>query len=151
VRRRGLGATPILVRSHAVLITLPSALAGSVPGLRNIAGSLSLITGAVYSLATAATLWPRDERLAARWPLIVLSAVHAAALFIGTYSTFSGLAGQDVVPSITSLFGFIYFESIIFALGASVFILALIKERNEAAGIGSRLSTTDMAMRLAAR
>jgi len=72
-------------------------------------------------------------------------------LFIGTYSTFSGLAGQDVVPSITSLFGFIYFESIIFALGASVFILALIKERNEAAGIGSRLSTTDMAMRLAAR
>jgi diguanylate cyclase (GGDEF)-like protein len=38
------------------------------------------------------------------------------------------------VPPITSLFGFIYFESIIFALGTSVFILALFKERNEAAG-----------------
>jgi hypothetical protein len=61
--------------------------------------------------------------------------LHAAALLIGTYSTFSGSTGQDVVPSITSLFGFIYFESIIFALGTSVFILALVKERNEAAGM----------------
>jgi diguanylate cyclase (GGDEF)-like protein len=61
--------------------------------------------------------------------------LHAAALLIGTYSTVSGSTGQDVVPSITSLFGFIYFESIIFAVGTSVFILALVKERNEAAGM----------------
>ena len=33
------------------------------------------------------------------------------------------------------LVGFIYFESIIFAVGTSVFILALVKERNEAAGM----------------
>jgi diguanylate cyclase (GGDEF)-like protein len=64
-----------------------------------------------------------------------LSAVHAAALLIGTYSTFIGSTGQDVVPSIASLFGFIYFESIIFALGTSVFILTLVKERNEAASM----------------
>ena len=61
--------------------------------------------------------------------------MHAAALLIGTYSTISGSTAQDVVPSITSLFGFIYFESIIFALGTSVFILALVKERNEAVGM----------------
>ena len=36
-----------------------------------------------------------------------------------------------------SLFGLIYFESIIFALGTSVFILALVKERNEAAGMAA--------------
>ena len=110
-------------------------LAGIVPGLRSIAGSLSLTAGAVYSIATATTLWPSKERLAARWPLVGLSALHAAALLIGTYSTVSGSTGQDVVPSITSLFGFIYFESIIFALGTSVFILALVKERNEAVGV----------------
>jgi diguanylate cyclase (GGDEF)-like protein len=110
-------------------------LAGVVPGLRSIAGSLSLTAGAVYSVGTATTLWPGKERLAARWPLIGLSGLHAAALLIGTYSTVSGSTGQDVVPSITSLFGFIYFESIIFAVGTSVFILALVKERNEAAGM----------------
>ncbi len=110
-------------------------LASVIPSLRSIAGSLSLIAGAVYSSATATTLWPGKERLAARWPLIGLSGLHAAALLIGTYSTLTGSTGQDVVPSIASLFGFIYFESIIFALGTSVFILALVKERSEAAGM----------------
>ena len=110
-------------------------LAGGVPGLRDATGSLSLTIGAVYTVATATTLWlGRKERLAARWPLISLSAVHATALWIGTYSTLSGSTGQDAVPSITSLFGFIYFESIIYALGTSVFVLALVKERNEVAG-----------------
>lgn len=118
-----------------VLGPLVVALAGGVLGLRSIAGSLSLIAGAVYSLLCVTTLWPGKERLAARWPLIGLSGAHAVALLIGTYSTFSGSTGQDVVPSITSLFGFIYFESVIFALGTSVFILALVKERNEAAGM----------------
>ena len=115
------------------------ALAGSIPDLRNIiAGSLALATGAVYTLATAATLWlGREERLAARQPLIILMAVHGAALLIGTYSTFTGSTGQDTVPAITSLFGFIYFESIVFALGTTVFILALVKERNEAAGMAA--------------
>src|SRR5471032_421245 len=109
-------ASPVLVVLGPVVV----ALAGSVPGLNNIAGSLSLIAGAIYSIATATTLWPGKERLAARWPLIVLSAVHASALFIGTYSTFIGSTSQDIVPSLTSVFGFIYFESIIFALGTSV-------------------------------
>jgi diguanylate cyclase (GGDEF)-like protein len=127
------------------------ALAGIVPGLNNIAGSLSLIAGAIYSIATATTLWPGKERLAARWPLIVLSAVHALALFIGTYSTLIGSTSQDIVPSLTSVFGFIYFESIIFALGTSVFILALVKERNEAAGMtaGRTDSLTGIANRTA--
>jgi hypothetical protein len=36
-------------------------------------------------------------------------------LLIGTYST-AGTTGQDTVPSLPSMFGFIYFESIVFAL-----------------------------------
>jgi diguanylate cyclase (GGDEF)-like protein len=108
-------------------------LAGGVPGLQSAPGSLSLAIGAAYTLATATTLWlARKERLAARFPLVILSAVHAVALLIGTYSTLNGSTGQDAVPSIMSLFGFIYFESIVFALGTAVFILALVKERNEA-------------------
>jgi hypothetical protein len=111
------------------------ALSGGIPGIREFAGSLSLAMGAAYVLATATTLsLGRKERLAARLPLVILSVVHAAALLTGTYSTFTGSTAQDTVPPIASLFGFIYFESIIFALGTSVFILALVKERNEAAG-----------------
>jgi diguanylate cyclase (GGDEF)-like protein len=37
------------------------------------------------------------------------------------------------VPPLMSVFGLIHFESIIFSLGTAVFILALVKERNEAA------------------
>jgi diguanylate cyclase (GGDEF)-like protein len=119
----------------ALLGPVAVSLAGGIPGLREFVGSIGLTVGAAYTLASATTLWlRRQERLAARWPLIILSAAHGTALLIGTYSTFTGSTGQDSVPSISSLFGFIYFESIIFALGTSVFILALVKERNEAAG-----------------
>jgi len=68
---------------------------------------------------------------------------------IGTYSTFTGSTAQDTVPPIASLFGFIYFESIIFALGTSVFILALVKERNEAAGLSA--ARTDSLTGIASR
>jgi diguanylate cyclase (GGDEF)-like protein len=110
-------------------------LSNVAPGLREVNGSAPLAAGTLYTMASATTLWlGRSERLAARWPLVILSAVHAAALLIGTVSAFEGATRHDVVPSIASFFGFIYFESIIFALGTTVFILALIKERNEAAG-----------------
>ena len=81
--------------------------------------------------------------------LVILLTVHAAFYLVGTYSTFSGSTGQDGVPSIMSLFGLIYFESIIFALGTSVFILALIKERNEAAGMAA--ARTDSLTGIASR
>jgi diguanylate cyclase (GGDEF)-like protein len=54
---------------------------------------------------------------------------------IGIYSTSSGSTDQTGLPRLASLFGLIYFETIVFALGTSVFILALIKERNEAVGM----------------
>ena len=118
----------------ALLGPIVVGLAGGLPHVPG--GTLSLAVGATYSLAIAATLWDsRQEKLNARWPLIILSAVHSAALWVGTYSTVFGSTDQDAVPSLASMFGFIYFESIVFTLGISVFILALIKERNEAASM----------------
>jgi diguanylate cyclase (GGDEF)-like protein len=118
----------------ALLGTVVVGLANGIPGIGDVTGSLGLATGAVYLFAAAIALWlGRKERLAARWPIIAFTALHAAVLLVGTYSTLEGSTGQDVVPSVMSLFGFIHFESIIFALGTAVFILALVKERNEAA------------------
>jgi diguanylate cyclase (GGDEF)-like protein len=110
-------------------------LAAAVPATRNAAGLLALIIGAAYCFAAAASLWlGRKEQLLARWPLMILTAMHSSALFVGTYSTLQGSIGQDTVPAPPSLFGFIHFESIIFAVGTSVFLLALVKERSEVAG-----------------
>ena len=82
------------------------------------------------------TIWlGRTEQLAARLPLLILLAVHATALAIGMYTAVTRSTSHDIVPSIASLFGLIYFESIIFALGGAVFVIALVKERSVAAGI----------------
>jgi diguanylate cyclase (GGDEF)-like protein len=122
----------------ALLGPLLVGLGGAIPGVREFTGSLALIMGFVYMLAAAASFWlGRKEGLAARRPLVILAAVHAAALLIGVYSTLNGSTGQDQVPALSSLFGFIYFESIIFALGTAFFLLALVKERNEAASMAT--------------
>ena len=133
------------------------------PGIRDNPGALALAVGAAYTLATTVTLWNgRNDKLIARWPLIILASLHAATLLIGIYSTFTGATGRDTVPPLLSLFGFIYFESIVFALGTGIFIFALIKERSEAAsmkaaridpltGVGNRAAFLDGAVRLLER
>lgn len=113
-------------------------VASEAPGVREYAGSVALAVGAAYASALTATLWRgRSERLTARWPLIVLGAVHSTALLIGIYSTFSGSTGQDTVPALASAFGFIYFESIIFAVATAMFVIALVKERKEASSMAA--------------
>jgi diguanylate cyclase (GGDEF)-like protein len=113
-----------------------------VPGMQEFIGSLGLITSAVYLFAAATALWlGRKERLAARRPIIVFTTVHAVVLLIGAYTSFDGSTGQDQIAPLMSLFGLIHFESIIFALGNAVFILALVKERSEAAS--SAAASTD--------
>jgi diguanylate cyclase (GGDEF)-like protein len=116
----------------------PAAIATGalVPALHDFTATLSISGGAIYTIAAGISLWlGRSDRLIARWPLIGLAAVHALALSIGTYSTLSGSTGENTVPAIMSLFGFIYFESLMFALGSAVFAFAMIKERNEASSM----------------
>ena len=109
-------------------------LAGAVPATRSHIDFLNLSIAATYLLAASGSLWfARQERLAARWPLIVLTALHAAILASGAYAFFDGAMGHGRVPAVMSLFGLIHFESIVFVLGTAVFLLALVKERSEAA------------------
>ena len=110
-------------------------LASSIRSLQDVTWSLSLATSAVYLFAAAATLWlGRKERLAARWPIIIFTAVQAAVLLIGALSNFGDSSAQNaMLPSVMSLFGLIYFQNIIFSVGTTTFILVLVKERSEAA------------------
>jgi diguanylate cyclase (GGDEF)-like protein len=109
---------------------------GLIPAFGKESGSFSLLVGVVYTFGAAVTLWQgRREALAARTPLIVLSVIHGATLLTGIYSIATGSTRPNAIPEILSLFGFIYFESIIYGLGTAAFVFALIKERNEAAGL----------------
>jgi diguanylate cyclase (GGDEF)-like protein len=101
--------------------------------MRALAGSVSLLFSAGYLFAAAVAFWlGRKERLKARWPIIILTVLHASVLLIGLYSNLDGSLAPGAIPQIMSLFGFIHFENIVFDLGTSVFILALVKERSEA-------------------
>ena len=133
-RRIDGGAAPLpFVLAGPIIV----GLAGGLIGTRAAAGSVSLAISALYSLAVAITLWlGRDDGLAARWPLIILAVIHAAIMSVGVYSTLNGNAA-DGVPLLTSLFGVVFFESIVFTVGTSVFVLALVKERSEASSIAA--------------
>lgn len=101
---------------------------------RDYVGTVGVTAGVVYMVAAVRELWRgRDDRLFARRPLIGLVALQAATLSIGIHSTLTGSTGVDTLPRIMSLFGLIYFESIAFALGTAAFLIALVKERSEAA------------------
>jgi diguanylate cyclase (GGDEF)-like protein len=109
---------------------------GSTPLFAQAGRPFSLLVGTAYVLATALTLWRgRRERLAARTPLIVLSVLHGATLLIAVYDVLSASEGSLSQPGVLSLFGFLYFEGIVYALGTAIFVFALIKERSEAAGL----------------
>jgi len=124
--------TPLpLAFGGAVLVT---AAPGVFPPAAAVAGSLSLATSAVFTFAASFTLWRgRAERLPARLPLVMLAALHACMLTVGAWSPVPDRSGPDQLAPLTSAFGLIHFESIVFALGAAVFLLALVKERGEAA------------------
>ncbi|MGB6490901.1 MAG: GGDEF domain-containing protein [Methylovirgula sp.] len=149
----------IVVLLGAAVVTL----AINIPAARHVAGALSLAAGSAYLFAAAAALWRgRKERLAARSPLVLLTGAHAAVLLLGTTSAASGALAPGALPTVTSLFGVIHFENIVFTLGTAVFLLALVKERNEAAsrtaaridsltGIANRAAFLETAERVVSR
>ena len=117
-----------------VLGGVVAGLASASTSTRAAIDTLSFAAGALYLFAAAYSLWlSRAERLAARWPLIILTALHAAVLLAGAQGYLSGAIVDDAIPPALSLFGLINFESVLFLLGTAVFLLAFVKEREEMA------------------
>jgi diguanylate cyclase (GGDEF)-like protein len=110
------------------------AAAGAIPFLGPVADIASFIVSVVYFGAVAVTLLQgRRERLQARVPLALLVGLQALTLALGAYDTLIGKLGPEHAPEVFSLFGIIHFESIVFALGTTAFLLMLVRERREAA------------------
>jgi diguanylate cyclase (GGDEF)-like protein len=102
--------------------------------MRAAAGVISLAFSVAYLFAASISIWlGRKERLKSRWPMIVLTALHAIVLLVGFFSSLDGALGPGETPKVLSLFGFVHFEIIVFALGTAVFMIALAKSRSEAA------------------
>jgi diguanylate cyclase (GGDEF)-like protein len=102
--------------------------------LHDLAMGVELFIVSAYMFSAAVTLFPeRGERLAARWPIVGLLSLHGGLLGVGGIGIVAGGFDTNALPPITSLFGLVYFETFVFALGTAVFFLAMNKERGELA------------------
>jgi diguanylate cyclase (GGDEF)-like protein len=120
--------------SIAMLGGVVVGLASASPTTRSAVNALVFTSSAIYLFAASYSLWSaRAERLTARWPLIVLTAMDAAVSLIGGYAFLRGWIDQNTVPTLLSVAGLIHFESMLFLLGSAVFLLAFVKEREETA------------------
>jgi hypothetical protein len=105
----------------AALGGVVAGLASASPATRAAIDTLSFASGAAYLFAAAYSLWlSQAERLAARRPLIILTALHAAVLLAGALGYWSGAIVDDTIPTTLSLFGLIDFESMLFLGGNSL-------------------------------
>ena len=142
-----LGIGPVLVwigtrrlegrRSPALLVVggsavalvgflLASQLGSSRWGFTDVIGF-----AAICYLGAAYELWRgRTENLAAKWMLMALLASRGLFLVISIFVGPPELTDGQL-PPINSWFGLIHFEQLIYVIGTTVFLLALLRERSE--------------------
>lgn len=126
------------------------ALASLLPVAQDFSSHVGLLVNTGYLFAAAFTFWSaRKPPLPARQPIVAIITMHAAVMLMGTITLFNGAPEQ--IPPLMSLFGVVHFESIVFEVGTAALIIALVKERNEAASklIASIDSMTGIANRAA--
>lgn len=84
-----------------------------------------------YFLVSAWEIWrDGDERLFARWPLVVLLSVHGGLFAVSVLDVAFGARPNNDL-SFGTLFSFIHFEHFLFTAGTAIFLTAMVKERNE--------------------
>jgi diguanylate cyclase (GGDEF)-like protein len=117
----------------------------AVPTIAGLAAWIVYLAAAAVEL-----LRDRGERLAARYPLVAFMGLHAAIFLAGIFDTLTGaMPDRFELPAFSSLFSFIHFETVIYAICTSVFMVVLCKERSERSHINAarRDSLTGIANR----
>ncbi|MCG6857278.1 MAG: GGDEF domain-containing protein [Salaquimonas sp.] len=95
----------------------------------------------VFYFSCAWELWStRDEKLAYRWSLAGLLALHGFVFSGGFYDVLTGVFVASLPPSLFSWFGLIHFESLAFTIGATTALLILVRERSANRAIHSAAS-----------
>jgi len=113
--------------AFAAATAIPLSL-GTSPQLAT--GVVSFLAWSAYMIPACVDLWRgRSERLPARRPLAAFLLLHSLIFVFGVADMLLGtFAAQSVVP-LFSAFGLIYFESIIFTMGATFAMAMLVRER----------------------
>ena len=94
--------------------------------------ALNLVVVAFYFFAAANEFWRgREERLKARWPLIVLLFLHGLFFLAGTIEAVAGRMSIDRTLTAGSWLGLIHFETLLFVVGTAIFTVAMARERAE--------------------
>jgi len=91
----------------------------------------SSITLTYYAAAALSIKLGSGEALRARLPLAVLLAAHALTLLVAVSVSQTMTFEPNQPPPVLSWLGVIHFEILIFTIGTAVFLIVMMKERNE--------------------
>jgi diguanylate cyclase (GGDEF)-like protein len=87
---------------------------------------------AICHLGAASELWRgRNENLAAKWTLTAFLAGHGLFFLSSVFVGPPRAIVDGALPPINSWFGLIHFEQLVYVVGTTVFLLALLRERSE--------------------
>lgn len=121
----------LIVILGALLWTLALALPSfrASPDLQTFF-SLSIV--AIYLFAAAAEFgYGRAERVGSRWPLIVLLFSHGLIFVISAAQALAGNLPLTGAEPLSSWFGFVLLEVLVFIVGTAIFVVAIDRERSE--------------------
>jgi diguanylate cyclase (GGDEF)-like protein len=94
--------------------------------------ALNLAVVAAYLFAAAYEFWrDRHERVSARWPLIVLLALHGMFSAVGASAAVSGGLAATAPAAMITWLQFVHFETLAFVVGTSIFTVAMAREKSE--------------------
>jgi len=113
------------------LLTFVAAMA-QTGGYFAISGVIQFAVSDTYFILTIMTLWsyPRTG-LRSAIPLMAFIGLHAAVFLIGLVEALFDLLPQRGLIGFGVLFSVVHFEQLVFAMGSSIFLVALVRERSE--------------------
>ncbi len=140
-------AYPLIVAGVALYALVTLAPPFAVP--TTVRTVIALAIMALYFLAGAIELARSRVQASARWPLFALFLIYAVLFAVGAAeSTLTELPEAGLVP-LSSWYGLVHFELIVFSVGTAALVIALIRERRETRQ--RRLAETDEVTGVATR
>jgi diguanylate cyclase (GGDEF)-like protein len=130
VLNRGRIGNPIAVVGAVIALMLVPFALGATLDARSAGAVRQAISGLFYA-AAALELWlGRGERLDGRAPMMGLLGLQAVALILAAIDRFGSNHLLPVPP--LGWFGIIHFVGLIYAVGTTIFLTTMLKQRSEA-------------------